>query len=153
MFSDYNFNVKNSGRIRKECRFFVASTFYALAISISISQFVFSYEALFYKKLHHSITQQRRGPYENILKVNIYNHEAGFFSWFKGVIGCLEYYEQHRDIFTGIEIGFFNAYQENEYGSNWWSYYFDPIYIDDACALKTRMYVSTRIYMKNILLV
>lgn len=84
---------------------------------------------------HHQLINKEKyqGPYKHTLKINIDNNDAGFFSWFKSVIGCLEYFEQHKDIFTNININLNGGpYHDHSRGSNWWEQYFKPITINQT---------------------
>jgi Putative papain-like cysteine peptidase (DUF1796)/Nodulation protein Z (NodZ) len=66
---------------------------------------------------------QNDGSY--ILTLPLYN--PGFFSVFNTVLGALDYYD--RGIISGLRIDFENNgwYFDQDRGSNWWNYYFEPI--------------------------
>jgi hypothetical protein len=57
------------------------------------------------------------------------NEASGLFSEFTAVLGCLQHYEQHRDIYCGMRVDFGaeGLYFDASHGRNWWEYYFEPI--------------------------
>lgn len=66
----------------------------------------------------------------SVLKFSVFNHDGGFFSWFKGAIGFLNFFEKNKKSgrYEGAEIFFTGGpYFEQERGQNWWEYYFEPI--------------------------
>lgn len=67
---------------------------------------------------------------QSLLEVKIDNHIAGFFSFFKGVIGYLYTYDEYiSSKYSNIKINFLNPTQYTDYskGPNWWEYYFETI--------------------------
>jgi hypothetical protein len=54
-------------------------------------------------------------------------YQAGFFSVFASVVGCLDQFE--RGSYAGLNIDFKREglYYEDTFGPNWWTYYFEPI--------------------------
>ena len=63
------------------------------------------------------------------LFVNLHSYGCGMFSVLGYVVGVLHEYE--KKTYSGIEVDFENygLYYDPGYGSNWWSYYFEPIQI------------------------
>jgi hypothetical protein len=59
------------------------------------------------------------------------NEASGLFSEFCAVIGCLDHFETHRAIYSGVRVDFgeHGLYYEPARGPNWWEYYFEPIAI------------------------
>ena len=59
------------------------------------------------------------------------NEASGLFSEFCAVIGCLDHFEAHRIIYSGLRVNFgeHGLYYEPARGPNWWEYYFEPIAI------------------------
>ena len=59
------------------------------------------------------------------------NEASGLFSEFCAVIGCLDHFEAHRTIYSGMRVDFgeHGLYYEPARGPNWWEYYFEPIEI------------------------
>jgi hypothetical protein len=53
---------------------------------------------------------------------------SGLFSEFAAVLGSLEYFEQWRDHYAGLQVLFRSGlYFEPASGPDWWEYYFEPI--------------------------
>ena len=63
------------------------------------------------------------------LQVNLHSYGCGMFSVLGYVLGVLQEYEKNP--YSGVEVDFENygLYYDPSYGSNWWSYYFEPIKI------------------------
>jgi len=55
----------------------------------------------------------------------------GFFSTFHTVLGALDFMETAQDC-TGLTVDFADKglYYDKELGSNWWSYYFEPLNVE-----------------------
>lgn len=64
-------------------------------------------------------------PHNYILTAPVYN--PGLFSVFNTVLGALDSYD--RGYISGLSIDFEKNgwYFDENYGSNWWNYYFEPI--------------------------
>jgi hypothetical protein len=68
-------------------------------------------------------------------KFLIYNTgNSGMFAVFSGVLGALNFYEQgnYQGIHIALEGG---VYQDPKLGSNWWTYFFEPIQVGNDRAL------------------
>lgn len=57
----------------------------------------------------------------------LYIGGAGFFHNFTIVLGCLEMYDLYDYVGLRIDFGKQGLYYDVDYGSNWWSYYFDVL--------------------------
>lgn len=64
------------------------------------------------------------------------NEASGLFSEYCAVLGCLDHYEQHRRLYSGLCVAFgeHGLYYDPSAGPNWWNYYFDAIALGDASA-------------------
>lgn len=67
------------------------------------------------------------------------NEASGLFSEVCAVIGCLDHFERHRAIYSGMSVDFGREglYYDSANGPNWWEYYFEPIKIGDAAFART----------------
>lgn len=82
---------------------------------------------IFDTKLHNVVSEKPSEAYQHTLRVNFKNHNGGFFSWFKGIIGSLEYFDRNAT-FTDMQIELTGGpYQDQDQNQNWWNNYFEPI--------------------------
>jgi hypothetical protein len=55
---------------------------------------------------------------------------SGFFAVFNSVLGTLDAYE--KGIYAGLEINLNTGlYLDPHKGTNWWTYFFEPIYLGE----------------------
>lgn|GEM_PF-1940907 len=70
------------------------------------------------------------GEKDHLLMINPHHEETytGMFSVFNYVVGCLDLFEQ--EVYGGISLDFGQRglYYDQAKGTNWWSYYCEPIF-------------------------
>lgn len=66
---------------------------------------------------------------DDFLVLDCANSYAGLFATMNYVVGALDLYE--RGTFRGLTVNFGKGglYYDSAVGSNWWNYYFEPIYL------------------------
>jgi hypothetical protein len=65
---------------------------------------------------------------------------SGVFSEVTAVLGCLDHYERHPEVYSGLRVDFGTdgLYYEPAAGPNWWEYYFEPVAIGLATSATRR---------------
>lgn len=100
--------------------------FISLYGALLLSFFVISFQAI---AATANSSDSKKLPKEFI---NLTVYSVGMFSTLNSVMGALELYEQK--VYAGVKIDFgidgnYGTYYDPKLGSNWWEYYFEPVYV------------------------